>query len=77
MTTIHLTDGTSEEYPRVKMRDGFAHCYERRDMSLDTDNFDSKLVYFTVMMLWLSLVMWQPTHHKVKSIPESQIEEVK
>jgi len=77
MTTILYTNGEEEEYPRVKLRDGFAHCYERTDRSLDTDNFDRKLIYFTVWLLWISLVMWQPTHHKVKSVPESQIEEVK
>lgn len=77
MTEIVFNDGHTEEYPHVRLDDGFAHCYERTDRSLDSDNFDSKLTYFTVWLLWLSLVMWQPPYHKAKSVPESRIEEVK
>jgi hypothetical protein len=76
-TTIVYADGTKEVFARVKLKDGFAHCYEKADSSLDSDGFESKLVYFMTLLLWVSLMMWQPTHYKAKSVPESQIEEVK
>lgn len=77
MTEIVFTDGHTEEYPVVRTQGGFAHCFEKTYDCLDPDDFSRKLYYYLTLVLWVSLLLYQPTHTKVKSVPESEIEEVK
>jgi hypothetical protein len=77
MKTIEFTDGRVEEYPRVRLDDGFAVCYEKTATALERSDFKSRIRFWLTFLLWVSLTAYQSRYYEEKVVPESQIEEIK
>jgi len=74
--TILFADGHEESYPRIKVDDGFAHCFEQSAPPA-RDDFDAGWKYWLVRINWSILVMHQSSYYHEKSVPESRIEEIR
>jgi len=72
---IVLEDGTTETFARVKVDDGFVHCFEESE-SPDRDDFDAAWEYWTVILTRLMMFTFQSPYYHKKSIPESRIKEL-